>query len=75
MNKKLLIGVGVIAFAGVAFCMWKNKQGKNSESNSSATGKMSPEDDLVESNQDYRVQKEIESINYYPVNKGFYYND
>jgi hypothetical protein len=31
MNKKVLIGLGVLAVAGVAFYMWKKKQGESSE--------------------------------------------
>lgn len=126
MNKKVLIGVGVLAVAGVAFYLWnKNKSTQNNnidwkktdadiakefgldleqvvemrkktEGKSNATSGMgkyairrtSPVNvsyssgadgesitdmDLVKTKEDYRVQKEAEGINYYPVNKGFYF--
>lgn len=110
MNKKVLIGVGVLAVAGVAFYLWKKNQevpenksnagGKKKKStsttsdggvivsdlmftgirqkshrNSSATGTTGEvmSELNLEKSKNYRDDiKEIEPVNYYPVNKGYY---
>ena len=39
MNKNLMIGLGVLAVAGIGLYMWKRrKDGENSEEKSSVTG-------------------------------------
>lgn len=76
MNKKLLIGLGLVFVAGVGFYFWRKNKNENSdkksETKNNATGES--EVDLVKSNDDYRVQKEIPSVEYFPVNKSYYTN-
>jgi hypothetical protein len=85
MNKKLLIGLGVLGVAGIAFYMWRKKQVEPSEKEKSdATGesenktegeaKSESNLDLVESKGDYRVHKEIPPVNYVHLNKSYYYS-
>ncbi len=38
MNKKLLIGLGVVAAAGVGYYLWKRKKDSETETKSNAKG-------------------------------------